>query len=195
MHKNEVIDEIIAISHYIYLKNLVPGKSGNVSVRFKDDGTQKVAITRSGISKINVGKEDVIIIGTDGNVLEGNKKPSSETFLHLSIYKNRDDINGIVHGHPPYTTGFSMSDKPLKRLEGFDEIKNPFIPYVKYSPPGSDELANDTAEMMKKEDVVILKNHGLVAAGFNLEEAALLAEFIENVAKTQFISHTLNSSD
>jgi len=192
MDKNIVIKEIIDVSHYIYSKNLVPGKSGNISVRFQENGFQKVAITRSGIAKKNVDEEDVVIIDIDGNVLEGNKKPSSETFMHLGIYKNRDDINGIVHGHPPYTTGFSMSDKPLKRLEGFGEIKNPIIPSVKYSKPGSEELAKDTSEMMRNEDVVILKNHGLVAAGVNLDEAATLAEFIEDSAKTQFISHVLN---
>jgi len=192
MDKNIVIKEIMTVSHYIYSKNLVPGKSGNISARFQENGFEKVAITRSGIAKKNVAEDDVIIIDMEGNVLEGNKKPSSETFMHLGIYKNRDDINGIVHGHPPYTTGFSMSELPLKRLEGFGEIKNPLISFVKYSPPGSKELARDTAEMMKNEDVVILKNHGIVAAGVNLDEAATLAEFIENVAKTQFVSHILN---
>jgi len=195
MDKNEVIEQIVAISYYVYQKNLVPGKSGNISARFDDNGVQKVAITRSGIAKKNVAMGDVIIIDMDGKVLEGNKKPSSETLLHLGIYKNRSDINGIFHGHPPYTTGFSMSDKTLKRLEGFGEIKNPIIPFVKYSPPGSDELARDTAEIMKNEDAVILKNHGLVTAGVDLEEAAILAEFIENVARTQFVSHILNLMD
>jgi len=194
MDKDEIIKEIIRVSHYIYKKSLVPGKSGNISARFDENGVQKVAITRSGIVKKNVTQNDVIIIDLDGNVLEGDKKPSSETFLHLGIYKNRKDIMGIVHGHPPYVTGFSMSDKPLKRLEGFGKIKNPVIPFVKYSKPGSDELAKDTAQIMKNEDVVILKNHGLVAAGVDLDEAAILAEFIEDIAKTQFIANVLNST-
>ncbi|MDI6724503.1 MAG: class II aldolase/adducin family protein [Methanobacterium sp.] len=193
MDKDGIIKEIIRVSHYIYKKHLVPGKSGNISARFDENGVQKVAITRSGIAKKNVTQNDIIIIDLDGNVLEGDKKPSSETFLHLGIYKNRDDIMGIVHGHPPYATGFSMSDKPLKRLEGFGVIKNPVIPFVKYSKPGSDELAKDTAQIMKNEDVVILKNHGLVAAGVDLDEAAILAEFIEDIAKTQFIANALNS--
>jgi L-fuculose-phosphate aldolase len=190
MNENEVIKKIVDISHYIYEKNLSPGKSGNISCRFEDNG-QKVAITRSGIAKKDVEYEDVIIIDMDGNVLKGDKKPSSETFLHLNVYKERNNINGIVHAHSPYAAGFSFSDKPLKRLEGFGEIKNPNIPSVKYSKPGSDNLANDTAKMMKNEDVVLLKNHGVVAAGVNLDEAALLAEFIEDIAKTQFVAHIL----
>jgi L-fuculose-phosphate aldolase len=192
MDKNVIIKELVNVSHYIYKKGLVPGKSGNISCRFHDEGISKVAITRSGISKRNVEANDIIIIEMDGNVLEGDKQPSSETFLHLGIYKERKDINSIVHSHSPFATGFSMSNKKLKRLEGFGPIENPYIPYVKYSPPGSEELAKDTALTMKNEDAVILKNHGTVAAGVNLDEAALLAEFIEDIAKTQYIAHTLN---
>ncbi len=192
MDKNIIIKELVDVSHYIYKKGLVPGKSGNVSCRFYDDNVSKVAITRSGISKGNVEAEDIIIIDMDGNVLEGDKKPSMETFLHLGVYNERNDINGIVHSHSPFATGFSMSNKKLKRLEGFGPIENPYIPYVKYSSPGSEELAKDTALMMKGEDAVILKNHGTVAAGINIDEAALLAEFIEDIAKIQYIAHTLN---
>lgn len=191
MDKNQIIKELIDTSHYIYKKGLVPGKSGNISCKFYEDGISKVAITRSGISKRNVEADDIIIIDMDGNVLEGDKRPSMETFLHLRIYRERDDINSIVHSHPPFATGFSMSNKKLKRLEGFGPIENHYIPYVKYSPPGSEELAKDTALMMRDSDAVILKNHGTVAAGINLDEATLLAEFIEDIAKIQYIAHTL----
>lgn len=191
MDKSVIIKELMDTSHYIYKKGLVPGKSGNVSCRFYEDGISKVAITRSGISKRNVEADDIIIIDMDGNTLEGDKKPSSETFLHLGVYNERDDINSIVHSHSPFATGFSMSNKKLKRLEGFGPIEKPYIPYVKYSKPGSEELAKDTALMMKDNDAVILKNHGTVAAGVNINEATLLAEFIEDIAKIQYIAYTL----
>ena len=192
MDKNQIIKELIETSHYIYKKGLVPGKSGNISCRFYEDDISKVAITRSGIAKRNVEACDVIIVDMDGNVFEGDKKPSMETFLHLGIYRERDDINSIVHSHSPFATGFSMSGKKLKRLEGFGPIETPYIPYVKYSAPGSKELAEDAAFLMKNNDAVVLKNHGTVAAGINLDEATLLAEFIEDIAKIQYIAHTLS---
>ena len=192
MDKNQIIKELIDTSHYIYKKGLVPGKSGNISCRFYEDDISKVAITRSGIAKRNVEACDVIIVDMDGNVFEGDKKPSMETFLHLGIYRERDDINSIVHSHSPFATGFSMSGKKLKRLEGFGPIETLYIPYVKYSAPGSKELAEDTAFLMKNNDAVVLKNHGTVAAGINLDEATLLAEFIEDIAKIQYIAHTLS---
>jgi len=191
MTKKEILKDLADASHFIYNKGLTPGKSGNISCRFYDEGTSKVAITKSMISKGNVGIDDIIIIDMSGNILQGKGKPSSETFLHLGIYNERSDINAVAHTHSPYAAGFSMSEKELKRLEGFGPIENPYIPSVKYSKPGSRELANDTAEVMRNEDAVILKNHGVVAAGINLNEAVLLAEFIEDIAKTQFIAHVL----
>ena len=181
------------MSNSLYKKGLVPGKSSNVSCRFYENAVSKVAITRNNISKRDVTDVDVIIIDMDGNTLKGNKTPSSEAQMHLGIYHQRNDINGVVHTHSPYATGFSFAGKPLKRLEGFSSIKNPYITSVDYSPPGSIELARNTVEMMKKEDVVILKNHGLVAAGVSLDEAALLAEFIEDAAKTQLVEHLLKN--
>ncbi|MGB9936288.1 MAG: class II aldolase/adducin family protein [Methanobacterium sp.] len=192
MNNKEILKELIDASHYISNKGLTPGKSGNISCRFYEDGISKVAITKSEISKGMVELNDIVIVDMDGNHLEGEGKPSSETFLHLGIYNERDDINAIVHTHSPHAAGFSMSGKELKRLEGFGKIENPYIPSVKYSKPGSSELAKDTAEIMKNEDAVILKNHGVVAAGINLNEATLLAQFIEDIAKTQFIAHLLN---
>lgn len=192
MDKNIIKKELIDVSHYIYKKGLSPGKSGNLSSRFYDEGISKVAITRSGISKGKIQEEDIIIIDMEGNILEGDKKPSLETFMHLGIYKKREDIKSVVHIHSPFATGFSMSDKKLKRLEGFGPIKNHYIPTVKYSKPGSVELAEDTSKMMENEDAVLLKNHGVVAAGVNLDEAVLLAEFIEDIAKIQFVAHFLS---
>lgn len=191
MVEKEILKDLVDASHFIHNKGLTPGKSGNISCRFYEEGISKVAITKSMISKGNVEIDDIIIIDMDGNVLQGEGKPSSETFMHIGIYNSREDINAVAHTHSPYAAGFSMSNQKLKRLEGFGPIENPYIPSVKYSKPGSIELANDTAEMMRNEDAVILKNHGVVAAGINLNEAVLLAEFIEDIAKTQFIAHIL----
>jgi len=188
---NKILKDLVDASHSVNSKGLTPGKSGNISCRFYEDGISKVAITKNGISKGNMRINDIIIIDMDGNILEGQGKPSSEAFLHLGIYSEREDINAVVHTHSPYATGFSMSKNELKRLEGFGSIENPYIPCVKYSKPGSMELAEDTAKMMKDEDAVILKTHGVVAAGVNLDEAILLAEFIEHIARIQFISHVL----
>ena len=192
MSKNKILNELVEASNLIYNKGLTPGKSGNISCRFLDEGINKIAITKTNISKGMVNLEDILIVDMQGNILEGEGKPSSETFLHLGIYEKRNEINAVVHTHSPYAAGFSMTDKKLKRLEGFGPIKDPYIPFVKYSKPGSRELANDTAKMMTNEDAVVLKNHGVVTAGVNISEAVLHAQFIEDIAKTQLIAHFLS---
>ena len=192
MLKNEILEELVVASNIVYNKDLTPGKSGNLSCRYFDNGTEMVAITRTNISKGMVTVEDIITVDMKGKILEGKGTPSSETFLHLGIYNKRKEINAVVHTHSPYATGFSMSGKDLKRLEGFGSIDNPYIPRVRYSKPGSSELAKETAKRMAGADAVILENHGVVTTGVNLSEAVLLAEFIEDIAKTQFVAHALN---
>ena len=186
MKKN--IAEIISVSNEIYNKGLVSGKSGNISARFGD----VIAITPTLKSLSNLKEEDIVLVNMDGEVLTKGK-PSSEVNMHLEIYKKRPDVNAIVHTHSPYATGFAFSDKNLKRLEGFGAIKNPYISSIEYEKPGTEELAKSASEGIGKEDVLILKKHGVICVSDELKEAMLLAVFVEETAKTQFISLMLNS--
>ena len=186
MKKN--IAEIISVSNEIYDKGLVSGKAGNISARFGET----IAITPTLNSLSDLNEDDIVLVDLDGNVLTQGK-PSSEVNMHIEIYKKRPDVNGIVHTHSPYATGFAFSSKRLKRLEGFGEIKTPYLPFIEYEKPGSDELAKSASEGLGSEDVLILKNHGVICVSENLKEAKLLAIFVEETAKTQFITLMLNS--
>ncbi len=193
MKGKNLVQSVIDASHYVFDRKLVSGKAGNVSARFKDSEMDIVAITPTGKSLYDLSQNDVVLVDLNGNILSKGH-PSSELFLHLNIYQARPDIKGIVHTHSPYATGFSFSDKKIKRLEGFGKIENPYLEEVPYYPPGSSQLAENTAKMLKNEDAVILKNHGVVAVSFDVDEAAALAEFVEEIAKTQFVSHLLKKS-
>lgn len=189
----DTVKSVVDISKYLFKRKLVSGKAGNVSSRFKNDGIDVIAITPTMTSLKNIKEKDIVLVDLDGNVLTKGK-PSSEIYLHLSIYKEKKDVNSIVHTHSPYATGFAFSNKRIKRLEGFGKIKTPYLEYLDYESPGSEKLAKKAVEALK-EDVLVLKKHGIIATGPNLEEACLLAEFVEDIAKTQFISHTLNLSN
>lgn len=186
MKKN--IAEIISVSNEIYDKGLVSGKAGNISARYGDF----VAITPTLKSLSNLDEKDIVLVDMDGNVLTKGK-PSSEVNMHLEIYKKRSDLKAIVHTHSPYATGFAFSNKKLKRLEGFGKIKNQYLAEIEYEKPGSDELAKSASEGIGGEDVLILKNHGVICVSDELKEAMLLAVFVEETAKTQFITNVLNS--
>ncbi len=169
------------------------GISGNVSCKFYDDGVLKIAVTQSGVSLKNVKKEDVVLVDMHGKVLEeSDKKPSSEVFMHLGIYKTRVDVGGIVHTHSPVAVGFSIVGKTPKTMEGLWGVEDEHIPLVEYAPPGSMKLANYVSQKMKNKNAVLLEKHGVVAVGKNPDEAALLAEAIEELAKMQFVSEILS---
>ena len=183
----ENVSGIIQVSKEIYNKGLVSGKAGNISVRSGD----VVAITPTLKSLSNLKQEDIVLVDLTGKILtKGN--PSSEVGMHLGIYKKRSDVKSIVHTHSPYATGFAFSNHRLRRLEGFGEIKNPYIEEVEYEKPGSSELALSVSNKIKDEDVLILKNHGVICVGPTLSEAMLLSVFVEESAKTQFITRMLN---
>ncbi|WP_405296289.1 class II aldolase/adducin family protein [Methanobrevibacter sp.] len=186
MKKN--IAEIISVSNEIYNKGLVSGKAGNISAKFGE----VVGITPTLKSLSNLSQKDIVLVNMDGEVLTKGK-PSSEVNMHLEIYKKRPDVKAIVHTHSPYATGFSFSDKRLKRLEGFGAIKKPYLSSIDYEKPGSDELAKSASEGLGDEDVLVLKNHGVICVADGLKEAMSLAVFVEETAKTQFITLMLNS--
>ena len=186
MKKN--IAEIVPVCNETYDKGLVSGKAGNISARFGD--VVAITPTLKSLSKLN--EEDIVLVNMEGEVLTKGK-PSSEVNMHLEIYKKRSDVKAIVHTHSPYATGFAFSDKKLKRLEGFGEIKNPYLAFIEYEKPGSNELAKRAVEGLGDEDVLILKNHGVICVSDDLKEAMLLAVFVEESAKTQFVTLMLNS--
>ena len=185
---NDDISKLIEVCNNIYDKQLVSGKSGNVSIRLGD----QIAITPTLKPIYGLGEKDIVLIDMDGNSLT-NGKPSSEVGMHLGIYKKREDVNAIVHAHSPYATGFSFNHDKLKILEDYTTFYNTNLSSVDFEQPGSEELALKASEKIIEYDALILKNHGSLCVGKNLKEAESLAIFIEEAAKIKFISIMLNS--
>lgn len=190
--EKEIVRSVVEMSAYVFERGLVSGKAGNVSARFKGEDGDVVAITPTLKSLADLREEDIVLVNEKGEVLTKGK-PSSEVVMHLEIYKNKPDVYGIAHTHSPYATGFAFSNKKIKRLEGFGAIKSEYIKDIEYFKPGSKELADAASEALRDEDVIVLKNHGVIATGETVKEAATLVEFVEEIAKTQFVTHLLNS--
>ncbi len=188
------VEDIIEVGKNLQNQGLVSGKAGNISARLKKDDIDVIAITPTLKSLGDLKQEDIVLVDLDGNILtEGT--PSSELEMHLKIYNARDDVNGIVHTHSPYATGFAFSPKRIKRHEGFGKIVVPFLEEIEYENPGSTELAKKAAEGIGEEDVLILKHHGVICVADNIKEAESLARFVEDTAKTQFVSHMLTLTE
>lgn len=142
----------------------------------------KVIITPTKFALAELGEDDLVVIDLDGNVLFGVHKPSSETHLHLEIYKAREDINGIVHTHPAATTAFAYTGEPIIPInpESMQYLSN--MVTVPYYPFGSVELADAAGQAAVNANALILARHGIVALGQDLYAAYNLTELVEQTA-------------
>lgn len=180
MNKKGIKEAIIFYSRKLKRLNFLAGSSGNLSIRYKDI----IFITPSQKDKEDLKINDISEINLEGKVL--NKiTPSSEYLLHCYIYKNRKDINAIVHTHPPFTIAYSIT-RTKYNPHLTVECKYP-IKFARFIPPGTKELALEVAKKVKDTNAVILENHGLVSAGETIEKATILTEEIENLFKINFL--------
>lgn len=154
--------------------DLIRMSAGNISTRTEDG---LVAITPGGVSYQNMKPEDISIVDLDGNFIEG-LKPSSETPMHTAIYRQLPDIGGIMHTHSTYAITFAMLGEniPMGNLELM--VCGAPIPVAVWACPGTPEAGNVTVEIFKARQelkVMLLRKHGLVAVGSNLDEAFKMA--------------------
>ena len=181
--------EIAYFMRRLYRQKLTTTGGGNISA--KKDKT--VFITPSGIDKGEMLTEQVGEVDLEGNIINSTHKLSTETAMHLAIYKTRPDIQAIVHAHPPYGTAFASSNKTLNSeltSEGRLVLGN--IAFAKYELMGTQELANVVAEQSKVSNVILMENHGVIALGKTLLEAFDRLEVLEFTAKMNFVTESLN---
>ena len=182
---------LVAYGKKLLYKKLVAGTSGNLSLRGQAD---EIYITPSGMDYLEITEDDIVKINFMGEILEGDKKPSSEWMMHVEIYKNYQKYNAIVHTHSPIATAFAVSRKKIPLI--LIEMK-PFlggeIEVAPFKPSGSLELAKSLIPYLKKSNSCLLANHGVVSCGKNIESAFLSAEYVEDAAKIYYYS--LNIGD
>ena len=140
---------------------LTKGTGGNLSIFDRKNG--HVAITPSGIDFFEIQPEDIVIIDVDGNIIEGNRVPSSEWAMHVMPYKYRDDIDAVIHAHTMYATVMACLREDLPATHYMIAVAGENVRVAKYATYGSPELAKNAFEAMKDRKAVILANHGILA--------------------------------
>ena len=186
-HKKELSSFICRI----YKRGLTTSLGGNIS---KLVSGNSFIITPSGIDKCNVKPDQIAEITFEGKNLTPGLVPSMETKMHLKIYMERNDINAIIHAHPPLASTFCAMDKEINtRLTGeaWALLKKPVN--AGYALMGSDLLADIVAEKANDGNVILMKNHGIICVGKNLLEATERIEALENAAKMTIITDLMNN--
>lgn len=191
MDYKKTISELIYYGKLAGEKNFTPGYSGNFSARYGEN----IIITASGTANGYLTEEDFVVIDFDGNLIEGNGKPSSEKFLHLEFYKKRPDVNYIIHVHPVYLSAFASSGRDLtapvmpENVFYFGEI-----PLAEYGLPGSRDLVEKTARFFSTHDAVLMANHGVIIGSATLRDAYMKLELAESYAQTIAVCEVLGGA-
>ena len=167
---------------------LVAYTSGNVSVRVKEH----VIIKPSGVPYSLLKPEDYVVVDLDGNIIEGNKKPSIDTATHLYLYRNIEWAKSIIHTHSTFATVWAVAEKPIPVLcTAHADVFGEEIPLSEYAPVGSEEIAKAVLKVLGKSGVVLLRKHGVMVVGNSLDDAIKKAIFLEEVAKIAYFAQTM----
>lgn len=182
----EMLERLVHAARRAYMKGFAAGSGGNVSIRVQG----RVYISPGGICLGDLGTEDMVALGADGESPAGSRRPSKEAGMHLACYRSRPDIRCLFHLHSPYSIAAACRRQTDKRTATGMPAYTPgyamrvgIIPVVPYYRPGSRELAAAVSEVIGRRDSLLLANHGMVAAGQSPEAVLALAEEIEENAR------------
>jgi L-fuculose-phosphate aldolase len=175
---------IIEVCHQMERWGLNRGTSGNVSCREGD----YFLITPSGVPVPQLSPEGIVAMDFTGKII-GEGKPSSEWHFHLDLLKNRPELNAIVHTHSPHATALACLREDLPAfhymiaIAGGDSVR--CAPYALF---GTETLSSHAVSAMKDRKACLLANHGLIAAGRDLDEAMAVATEIESLCQQYLLA-------
>jgi L-fuculose-phosphate aldolase len=182
-------DEIVRFGKMLHQNGLVAATDGNLSVRM-DDGN--VLCTPTLMSKGMMETDDLVIVDEHGRKLAGRREVSSEIAMHLFIYRERRDVNAVVHAHPPTATGYAAAGIPLDTALCSEIVVTlGSVPLAQYGTPGTHELAEALAPLIPDHQAILMANHGVVTYGPDLLTAYMNMETVEHYAKIALVTHML----
>lgn len=188
MSEMECRHEVARIARKLYEKRMVNTNEGNVSIK---EG-ERIYITPSQVCKELLTPDMIAVIDLDGNPIGDGLKASSESKLHTHIYKLRDDVTSVVHTHSPFATAFAVAGRAIETKAYTEAIYfHDKIPVVKYGAPGTDKILAGIRDYIYKTDAMLLSNHGVVTVGATANDAYLLSETVESIAKVLAITSVL----
>ncbi len=193
-----VIDErtgraaLVRVARRLDAKGILTAADGNLSARLAAD---LLLITPSGCCKGTLEEGDLLVVSGD-RVRDGAGKPSSEIALHRAVYEARPDVACVIHAHPPYATAFAVAGIPLDRpILSESVLAIGPVPLAPYATPTRPDLARSVEPFARDHDAVLLEHHGAAVWGRSIEEAGLLMETLEHVARIDWLSRALGARE
>ncbi|NMB55078.1 MAG: hypothetical protein GYA15_10300 [Leptolinea sp.] len=180
-------EELVKLHQKLVENHLVVWTGGNVSARDPESGL--IVIKASGIPYEGMGPQHMVVMDKNGKVVEGKFKPSSDVYSHLYIYKNREDVNGVVHTHSNYATAFAALGRsiPVVLTAMADEFGCE-IPCAGFVRIGDEAIGKEVVDHIGSSSACLLQNHGVFTIGKNAEAAVKSAVMTEDIAKTVWLA-------
>ncbi|PLS03740.1 class II aldolase/adducin family protein [Neobacillus cucumis] len=185
----KVINELKLYSTKIVQTGLVVGAGGNLSMR---DGNI-MYISPSGYDLQEIEDHQWVRVNIETGEILDDLKPSSEILMHLECYRKRPDITSVLHAHPSYSVGVSSTGQNIPSLfPDFPAIIKS-VAYLEYMIPTTEVLANAVSNVISENDVVVMRNHGVLTVGKTMKEAYFFMQIMEESAKVYTIASTVGA--
>jgi len=184
---HQVRNDVVHVSHQLHERGWVANHDGNVTARL---GPDRFLATPTATSKARVERANLLVVDATGQRVSGTSRRFGEINLHLAVYSGRDDVNAVVHAHPPYATALACSGSPVLARPFMAEAVVSLgrtIPTIPFALPGAD-AATALAPWVTTVDAALLGNHGVIAWGADVEQAYLRLELVEHLARTAVIA-------
>lgn len=189
MKIKEIRGKVIEMSLKMLKDGLTNGTAGNISIFNRRENL--VAISPTGIPYDTLKEEDISVVDLQGNLLEG-KKPSSELEMHLIFYRNRKDINAVIHGHTKYATAISCLQRTLPAIDYMIAVTgDKEVRCAKYASYGTEQLAKNCFETMKNSRACLLANHGVTTVGENIDIAYSVLAQVEYISNLYILASSI----
>jgi L-ribulose-5-phosphate 4-epimerase len=189
------IKQLVADLHAELPRNdLVVWTAGNVSARVP--GEDLLVIKPSGVSYDELTADRMVVTDLDGNLVEGDHQPSSDTAAHAYVYKHMPHVNGVVHTHSTYATAWSARAEAIPCV--LTMIADEFggeIPVGPFALIGDDSIGRGIVETLRdhRSPAVLMRNHGVFTIGRSARDAVKAAVMCEDVARTVHIARQIGT--
>ena len=185
--------DIVEVGRRMYARGYTASNDGNISVRVGDD---RLLMTPKSVCKGFMTPDMMCVTDLAGRKIQGDRDPSSEMLMHLEVYRQRPDVQAVVHAHPPTATGFAVAGIPLDRAVLAEVLTTlGSIPLAEYATPSTAELPDAVRKYIKAHDGMLLANHGALTVGGDLFSAYYKMETIEHFAKISLVARMLGGEN
>lgn len=183
--------EVVDAARHMLQTGLVEGTSGNISTRLD---AERVVMTPSSLDYEVMKSDDLVVVDLEGNVLEGERAPTTEKALHLACLRAHSDIGAVIHSHALFASMFAVTRQPIPCvIEEFDVFVGGEVVVADYELTGSDALGEEVARHVGDRGAVLMANHGLLTVGRDLADAMKVAHLVERTAQIVWGSRVLGS--